>query len=212
MGSIDIGAGTTDVMINNYSLKGEHKTINIKPHPLYWDSYKLAGDDLLKEIIQQIIIEGTIKDDADEGCTGVIENYARAKGIEKVSDKLNGFFGEDSNNIGYVGKMMRKAFTQQVAIPVALYYLKNANNSENISVTFEQIIGKEFTNTELILYFQKHFGVNFLEIRWNISPRKINAIVGSVFDSLVKQLCLVLNQFQCDYIVLQARPHRRNVL
>ena len=210
MGSIDIGAGTTDVVINNYSLNGQHKTINIKPDPLYWDSYKLAGDDLLKEIIQQIIIEGTVKDDADEGCTGVIENYARSKGIEKVSDKLNGFFGEDSNNIGYVGKMMRKAFTQQVAIPIALHYLKNANNSENIFVTFEQIIGKKFTNKDLILYFESHFGFNFLEIKWNVSPRKINAIVGSVFDSLVKQLSLVLNQFQCDFIVLSGKPASLN--
>jgi hypothetical protein len=210
VGSIDIGAGTTDLVINNYSLNGEPKTINIKPDPLFWDSYKLAGDDLLKEIIQQIIIEGTIKEDADEGCTGVIENYARAKGIEKVPDKLNGFFGEDSNNIGYVGKIMRKAFTQQVAIPVALYYLKNANNSGNISLTFEQIMGKEFTNKELILYFEKHFGFNFLEIKWNVSPRKINAIVGSVFDNLVKQLCLVLNQFQCDYMVLSGKPASLN--
>src|SRR5690606_34812413 len=75
IGSIDIGAGTTDMIINNYSLNSEYKTINIKPDPLYWDSFKLAGDDLLKEIIQQVIIEGTLNDDTDEGCTGVIENY-----------------------------------------------------------------------------------------------------------------------------------------
>jgi len=206
IGSIDIGAGTTDVMINNYSLNSENKTINIKPDPLYWDSFKLAGDDLLKEIIQQIIIEGTVNSDIDEGCTGVIENYAKAKGIENVSEKLNGFFGQDSNNIGYAAKMMRKAFIHQVAVPIATYYLKNANKNENISVSFEQIIGKDFKNKELILYFEKHFGFNFLEIKWKVSPQKINAITSSVFDSLIKQLCLVLNQYQCDYIVLSGKP------
>jgi hypothetical protein len=206
VGSIDIGAGTTDVMIANYSLNKEHKTINIKPDPQYWDSFKLAGDDLLKEIIQQVIIEGTINSSIDEGCTGVIENFAKAKGINNISGKLNGFFGQDTNNIGYVAKMMRKAFIHQVAIPIAMYYLKNANNKNNSILSFEQIIGKEFKNKELITYFENHFGFNFLEIKWNINSQKINAITRSVFDSIVKQLCLVLNQYQCDFVILSGKP------
>ena len=212
VGSIDIGAGTTDVMIANYSLNKEHKTINVKPDPQYWDSFKLAGDDLLKEVIQQVIIEGTIISTSDEGCTGVIENYAKLKGIDNISEKLNGFFGQDSNNIGYVAKMMRKAFIHQVAIPIALHYLKNANKNETNSLSFEQIIGKEFKNKELIVYFEKHFGFNFLELKWNINSQKINAITNSVFDSMVKQLCLVLNQYQCDYIVLSGKPCSLNSL
>ena len=212
VGSIDIGAGTTDVMIANYSLNKEHKTINIKPDPQYWDSFKLAGDDLLKEIIQQVIIEGSINLTTDEGCTGVIENFAKTKGIENISEKLNGFFGEDTNNIGYVAKMMRKAFIHQVAIPIAMYYLKNANNKNIQVLTFEQIIGKDFKNKELIDYFENHFGFNFLEIKWNISAQKINAITNSVFDSIVKQLCLVLNQYQCDYVVLSGKPCSLNSL
>jgi hypothetical protein len=212
IGSIDIGAGTTDVMINNYFLDSQNKSINIKPDPLYWDSFKLAGDDLLKEIIQKIIIEGTIRTDIDKNCTGVIENYAKAKGVENVTDKLNGFFGQDSNNIGYVGKMMRKAFIHQVAIPIALHYLKNANKDENITTSFEKIIGTEFKNKELIIYFERHFGFNFLDIEWMISAQKVNAITGSVFNSLVKQLCLVLNQYDCDYIVLSGKPCSLNSL
>jgi hypothetical protein len=206
IGSIDIGAGTTDIIINNYLVNGENKTINIKPDPLYWDSFKLAGDDLLKEIIQQIVIEGTINSDADDGCTGVIENYAKSKGIENISDKLNGFFGQDSNNIGYVAKMMRKAFIHQVAIPIAIYYLNNANTDEGKSLSFEQIIGKEYKNKELLLYFEKHFDFNFLDLKWKVSGQKINAITNSVFDGLIKQLCMVLNQYQCDYIVLSGKP------
>ncbi|WP_016990098.1 virulence factor SrfB [Flavobacterium sp. ACAM 123] len=212
VGSVDIGAGTSDVMIASYSLNKDDKTINIKPDPQYWDSFKIAGDDLLKEIIQQVIIEGTVNSPSDEGCTGVIENYAKSKGIENVSEKLNGFFGQDSNNIGYVAKMMRKAFIHQVAIPLAMHYLKNANGQENASLSFEQIIGKDFKNKELIKYFERHFGFNFLDIRWNINPSKINAIVSSVFDSMVKQLCLVLNQYQCDYIVLSGKPCSLNSL
>lgn len=212
IGSIDIGAGTTDIMINDYSLKNEHKTLVIKPDPLYWDSFKLAGDDLLKEIIQQVIIEGSIMSDSDIDCTGVIENFARSKGIENVSEKLNGFFGQDSNNIGYAGQLMRKAFIHQVAIPIAIYYLNNTNKNEKVVATFEEIIGKEFNNKELVAYFEKHFSFSFLDIKWNISAEKINTITTSVFDSLIKQLCLVLNQYQCDYIVLSGKPSSLNAI
>ena len=57
IGSIDIGAGTTDVMICSYQCKGEGSSL-LTPIPLYWDSFYLAGDEILRNIIQNLIIEG----------------------------------------------------------------------------------------------------------------------------------------------------------
>ncbi|MGV0939330.1 MULTISPECIES: virulence factor SrfB [unclassified Empedobacter] len=212
IGSIDIGAGTTDIMIADYLLNQENKTIELEPKPKYWDSFKIAGDDLLKEIIQQVIIEGKINSPIDEGCTGVIENYAINNGINNVSDKLNGFFGVDSNKVGYLGKMMRKGFIHQVAIPIAMYYLNNSNKNEVEVKTFEEIIGKSFTNKDLISYFERHFGFSFLDIKFTIQPKKLDQIIASVFDGLVKQLALVLNHYNCDYIVLSGKPASLNSL
>lgn len=207
VGSIDIGAGTTDLMINRYSLLEDQNTDTIKPFPLFWDSFKNAGDDLLKAIIQKIIIEGTINDSEKEnGCTGVLENTLKGKNIDKISDRLNGFFGENSNRIGFQAQIMRKAFIHQVAIPIALEYLDNANNEESYFKTFEEIINTKFLNKELVNYFEKHFGFSFLDIKWKISPEKVNQIVSSVFDSLIRQISVVLNQFQCDYVVLSGKP------
>ena len=57
IGSIDIGAGTTDMMICAYESVGDGFP-KLKPIPLFWDSFYLAGDDILKNIILRIIIEG----------------------------------------------------------------------------------------------------------------------------------------------------------
>lgn len=57
IGSIDIGAGTTDLMICSYQCKGQGRSL-LTPIPLYWDSFYLAGDEILRNIIQNIIIEG----------------------------------------------------------------------------------------------------------------------------------------------------------
>jgi len=66
IGSIDIGAGTTDVMICSYQRKGDASSL-LKPTPLYWDSFYLAGDEILHNIIQNIIIEGKESDSPNQG-------------------------------------------------------------------------------------------------------------------------------------------------
>ena len=159
----------------------------------------------MKELIHQIVIEGVIKSDSDNHCTGVIENYAKSLGIENVSEKLNGFFGQDSNNIGYIAKMMRKAFINQVAIPICKFYLDNANSEYNEYHTFEEILGRDFKNNELIKYFNNYFGFSFLDVKWRISASKVNEIAEAVFSNLISQLCLILNQCNCDYIVLSGK-------
>lgn len=202
--SIDIGAGTTDIIINQYQLKTSNKIQELIPQPLFWDSFKLAGDDLMKELIQKLIIRSTLKTD-DSAIEG-LENYGRSKGIIDIQSRINGFFGENSNNMGYLAKMMRKSFVHQVAQPIVLKYLQQANQQESLEMSFEEIIGHKFENSALVNYFERIIGFNLLEIRWTISAKVVNEIVSSVFEGLVRQMCLVINQFECDFVVLSGKP------
>ncbi len=192
--SIDIGAGTSDLMISKYSLTENQSIDNIKPLPVFWESFKTAGDELIKAIVQKIIIED------------VIENTARNKGVQNISNKINGFFGEDTNAMGFKARMVRKAFINQVAIPIAIEYLKNANKEDDYFKTTEEILGRTYTNKELLDYFEDYFGFSLLDIIWEISSIKVNDLVGSVFDGLIRQISVVLNKFQCDYIILSGKP------
>lgn len=67
IGSIDIGAGTTDLMICAYTYDSADSSNTYKPIPLYWDSFYLAGDDILKNIVQCVIIEGPLNGDKEKG-------------------------------------------------------------------------------------------------------------------------------------------------
>lgn len=57
VGSIDMGAGTTDLMICSYKYEKGNST-RLTPVPLFWDSFYYAGDDFLEEVVRQTIIEG----------------------------------------------------------------------------------------------------------------------------------------------------------
>lgn len=55
IGTIDIGAGTTDVMITSYGRSGVGK---LTPVPVFYDSFYTAGDDILHNIVRDVILEG----------------------------------------------------------------------------------------------------------------------------------------------------------
>ncbi|MDD7319100.1 MAG: virulence factor SrfB [Prevotellaceae bacterium] len=66
IGTVDIGAGTTDVMVCSYECDGKGQS-RIVPTPLFWDSFYLAGDDILRNLVQNIVIEGKHHENADLG-------------------------------------------------------------------------------------------------------------------------------------------------
>lgn len=66
IGTIDIGAGTTDIMVCSYECEGQGRS-RLTPTPLFWDSFYLAGDDILRNLIQNMVIEGREHEQADMG-------------------------------------------------------------------------------------------------------------------------------------------------
>lgn len=67
IGTIDIGAGTTDIMVTAYGQKGDGR---LTPVPLYYDSFYAAGDDILHNIIRDVILEGANNEKEDLGSIG----------------------------------------------------------------------------------------------------------------------------------------------
>ncbi|QQS27598.1 MAG: virulence factor SrfB [Sphingobacteriales bacterium] len=213
IGSIDIGGGTTDLMICSY-MYGDGGTAVITPYPLYWESFNLAGDDLLKEVIQQIIIEGRIENEKFRGCTGVIQNYALEKGVENIERKLNSFFGLDTWNVmDSTSKQIRHVFNTQIAIPVAEKYLEHAQqNLEDTIYTYEMFFPVNKPNKDLLIAFESHFGFKFEDIRWKLSSQRVHDIVERKFEPLIKQLSILLHAMRCDFILLAGRPTKFTII
>ena len=204
IGSVDIGAGTTDIMICNYSANAEGDT-TITPMPLYWDSFRFSGDDLVKAIITQVIIEDYGKE-IEIGASGVISRKLKDMGAENISSKLHTFFG-DTASMTYGARKMRKDFTVQIAIPIAYKLLDLLQkNEEDKVLTFEDFFEKDKPQIELLDYFANHFGFRFEEINWKYSVSKLDEIIQKVFEPYLRKWTAILYAYGCDIVLLGGRP------
>ena len=85
VGSVDIGAGTTDLMICTYKYDQQGNRSVLTPMPLFWDSFNSAGDDLLQEIVMRVVLKGNDTADYDKR-KGSIYNALVA---HMVGDKIH---------------------------------------------------------------------------------------------------------------------------
>lgn len=201
--SIDIGGGTTDLMVSSYTYENKNLNTNITPKPLFWETFNLAGDDLLKELIQQLIIEGN----NDEG-EGIIENHLKnVLNDSNYRGKLNSFFGEDSNNIGYKGKIMRKNFLNQVSKPIIKIFLENIN-ADDKELSYEDIYIDYEPCQELLKYFENHFEFNFKDLVWKTNSKSIHKISKSIFDRLINQISKIIKLYDADILIMSGRTFK----
>lgn len=218
IGSLDIGGGTTDLMICNYTYDANQDNAQIVAKPMFWETFGLAGDDLLRNIVQEIVIEDT-REVSTEGyqngqrCFGVIENYARSLNAPKVSDGLNQLFGVDSNRQDAELRRLRKNLVLQFAIPIAERYLQHAlENRENVEVGFHDLFDRNAPHPNLVQsvndYFSKFTSQPFRleDIRWTLSQERVHEIVEKTFDQLLAHIAILLHAHDCDFVLLAGKP------
>jgi hypothetical protein len=205
IGSLDIGGGTSDLMICEYELNYNDST-ELNPNPLYFESFHSAGDDLLKNIIQFILIEGRSSSVNGIYSEGLIENNGFELYGSQISDKLNGFFGKDAATMSYLTRMMRVNFINQIGIPFAHYVMNYANGNETFEASFKDIFQKNQPTTDVLKYFNDHFGFKIEELKFTVDPTIVNRIIRTTFSKLITQIAKLMHAYRCDYVIISGRP------
>lgn len=209
--SIDIGGGTTDLMICNYHNQAGNaeNTPLLKPEPLFWEGFNIAGDDLVKKLIELLVIP-------------VIEQELLIKNGENISQTLNNLFGPDIGGQSAKDKIYRRQFANQVAAPVAYLALDHAIRSRSSRKTIK--LGDAFIEhprpeNGLVEYLNKKlkegarvddFNLEGLEIV--LDAQLINEGIRNILSPVIEQLGFLIAHFQCDIILLSGRPSRLPII
>lgn len=223
IGSIDIGAGTTDLMICAYQYDQQANNSTLTPVPLFWDSFNLAGDELLREIILRVVLKdpspngkpipgyGSIYNALLCNMAAARVNSLREDEFERVSEeakaKVVGFFSSDAPALTELDRIMRNDFNVQISVPIAQKMMDMMKNLEvTRDVTYEEIFAKNTPSSHLLEYFEKRFGFKIQSLKWNYSPDIIKECIRSRIEPLLKQLSIILYSYQVDVVLLAGRP------
>lgn len=222
VGSVDIGAGTTDLMICTYKYNQYPGGAELTPVPLFWDSFYVAGDDILNEIVRRIVLYNDQSTDFVEGygplCSHLTARLLRQQPQpvseererivrEQAYSMIMDFFSKDNNNMSQEDRRMRNDFNTQISVPIAqkmLDMMKNGESAQDLS--YEQIFTDNRPSHFLLEYVQSKFGLDITTLRWSYSPALVTECICTRMERLLKQLSIILDAYNCDVVLLAGRP------
>ena len=199
IGSVDIGAGTTDLMIAQYKYDGT-KACTLKPLPLFWESFYKAGDDLVKELVQQLVVEGQFSP-----ITQKLKTLGKTE--KEIVELNNDFFGGDTG-MPSLHRQRRANFNLQVSVPIVTYMLEILKDYsvESKVLTFNSVFSNNMPSDIVLKQFKLHFGFELENIQWYYERKVMTSIVEKTFDTLVGKISAILSTYKCDIVLISGRP------
>lgn len=203
--SLDIGGGTTDLMISSYSVPvGE----TICPHQEFRESFKIAGDDILEHIITHIILP-------------IMENSLRKAGVIDTQAFFSSAIGQDWGGQSEQERHLRQLFVNNVLEPVALAILSRYENVTDRTIDIldafhiGDVLGEDKENIERSQnYIQtlakkagaENFKITDLEIIAKV--QQVEASITYVMGDVIAKLCEAIWTYDCDVLLISGRPSR----
>ena len=197
VGSLDIGAGTSDLMICNYTFKEDSAT-TLVPDPIFYDSFYQAGDDMLKDLVRDVMMSETDSD---------IRSMCKQMSDSQYHQLLKNFFGPDYAGQTVRQRKLRRDFNIQVSVPLLYYYLELLNNkSNNCKIHYKDVFKDNEPSEQVLACFQEAFGCDFKQIIWTYDKDRISRVIKRSLDPLLKQIAAIMFNKSCDVVILSGRP------
>lgn len=209
--SIDIGGGTTDLAVTQYTLDDSiGSNVKISPLLMFREGFKVAGDDILLDMIQLYVLPA-------------LHASLKKAGIVNPDSVMDKLFGNAGRMDGQ--SALRQQSTLQILMPIGRAILESYEGfdpldmSAELEATFGELLPHRPTNkvleylngeiqreqpaetpafdilhTPLIVRLSKLHG-EFLSNRISITQN-------------LRSLCEVVALYDCDVLLLTGRPSR----
>lgn len=206
--SVDIGGGTTDMAIVQYQLdEGRGRNVKITPRLLFREGFKVAGDDVLLDVIQHSVLPS-------------LQNAIQKAGVKDASGLMSSLFGEAIRQ--ETQAILRQQTTLQLFIPLghAILSFWEKYGEETPDAILESTFGELLTQplTENVINYiqqavQQAQGNNttpfdILKVPLLADIAQLNAaLVGGKFSltAPLQSLCEVINLYCCDVLLITGR-------
>lgn len=189
--SIDIGGGTSDLMVCDYESKHQAGATTLKPTPVFYDSFQRAGDDFQKTLIEELVIQGSV------------QAHGNMHEVLDLPGRIVKFFDRSYKSDGAKANAMRSAFIQQIGLPVAQWLMDCANGNEIESIaTFDDLFGQRPPKSELLGHFVETLGFDLPDVQFKFHRDKFDDVLKRFFNSQASTLMGVVSTLKCDILIL----------
>lgn len=203
--SIDIGGGTTDLMITTYTMESNRLLI---PAQNFREGFKLAGDDVVESVVELHVLPA-------------IARRLQACGIEDPRKLMRRLFSGDFGGQSELERQRRRQFVSQVLQPVAIGILHEYERWDPLAPApnqyrpFESFFAAGMMPDRSIVDFldraaaddgAKDFALTQVEV--TIDFEAVNNTVVTTLGPILADLCEVTHGYDCDVLLLSGRPSR----
>ena len=201
--SLDIGGGTTDLMIVSYAIDPPNNAL--LPTQDFREGFRRAGDDILEAVISQHVLKA-------------IESALADQGVREPKHLLREFMLDARKDT--LQKKLRKLFVSRILVPIALHLLSqyetaNMFGEERDPVTFGTILGDNVTTLERVIEFFERPAIeagagqfSLLKVEISLNAEGLGNTITSVMGDIISLMCEVVHRFDCDVLLLTGRPSR----
>ena len=208
--SIDIGGGTTDLAITHYALDdGQGNNVKINPRLLFREGFKVAGDDILLDVIQLYVLPA-------------LHAALKQAGLANPDILLDKLFGYDGRMDGF--STLRQQATLQLFIPLAQAVLERYESYDplDVSAEIEALYGElltqrpgaavlDYINGEVQRALGGQVAFDILQVPMVVSLSKLHGEFLSHRMAIVpalRSMAEVISLYSCDVLLLTGRPAR----
>lgn len=231
MACIDIGGGTTDLMVTTYF--GKDNAL-LDPDQTFREGFRIAGDDLLRKIISDIVLPD-------------ITASVEAAGGQDVGGRLRELFAGDVGGGDAQMMQKRRQFMLQVLQPIAVAIISAAEVAKSgigINISAQEVLGtvadpahaaeiaamdippEDHPDVRQMLtiagpilgYLEDAMRMqgapawSIQDLELSVSAARVDMVVRDVFHGALDNMLEVIDHLDTDIILLTGRPSRLPVI
>lgn len=202
--SIDIGGGTTDMAIVNYALDdGRGNNVRIAPNLLFREGFKIAGDDILLDVIRRCVLPA-------------LQNALLNAGVADAASVMVSLFGDAGRTDAQA--ILRQQTTLQLFMPLGHAILSAWALSDpsdplaELHGTFAELLPHPLTENVLAYIGQAApaagaFDLMSVPLEVKFSDLHRAMLTGELgISAPLNALCEAISHYQCDVLLLTGRP------
>lgn len=215
LATIDIGGGTTDLVITDYHLdragnSASGSNAHIVPEQRFRDGFKVAGDDILLDVIQDFILPS-------------FEKALLNAGVRVPGSLMSRLCGDES--VSAQDQILRQQLNLQVFSPLGLALLKAYEQYDpQVPVdvsnhSYREVLGDNAISQTVLDYVnsavrrdvgtQSTFNLYDIPVAFNLQKLHSAFLNDQInITKILGALCEVIFHYPCDVLLLTGRPSR----